>query len=330
MAPLQPELLSEIARSAGALPIAAQKRLLAEVSTLQRQVGALLDALSERSPTLPSSHRPPSPPTDVEPLPAATFYGTFLGPFALYRGTTRVPLGHNKAVLELCRYLIARAAQAVPRDEIIDLLWPEADPDRAVHRLHVTISSLRRMLGGSKARDCYVQFGNDSYSIAAGLVTTDCDLFEHHYGHGTLCLRKNDEGAAAAAFRAALALYHGDYLAEHPYTEWTLQYRVHFRELRLNALTFLCQQAMLADNPTVVVNYAQELLTIDNLREFPHRSLMRAHYVMGQRGCAIRQYLTCAEDLRRELGVAPSTETQLLYRAICDDEDLPPERHIRW
>jgi len=55
-------------------------------------------------------------------------------------------LGHNKHVLELCRYLIAHAGRATPRDELRDLLWPEVEPEQALHRLHVTISRLRHLV----------------------------------------------------------------------------------------------------------------------------------------------------------------------------------------
>jgi DNA-binding SARP family transcriptional activator len=52
---------------------------------------------------------------------------------------------------------------------------------------------------------------------------------------------------------------------------------------------------------------------------------MRAHYHLGQRGVAIRQFRICSDLLERELGVAPSRLTLALYEAIRDDRQLPPD-----
>ena len=74
-----------------------------------------------------------------------------------------------------------------------------------------------------------------------------------------------------------------------------------------------------------VQEYARAILAVDNLREQAHRHLMRAHYYLGQRASAIRQYRACAADLERELGAAPSLLTQQLHEAICRDHNLPAE-----
>jgi DNA-binding SARP family transcriptional activator len=159
-------------------------------------------------------------------------------------------------------------------------------------------------------------------------VITDCHLFEHLYAEGKLCLSKQNFDGAAAAFRAGLKLYRGDYLLDHPYAEWTHQFRAHFSERRLNALAYLCEHALLMNNPAGALEYAQEILAIDNLRERTHRVLMRANYNMGQRACAVRQYKICAAYLQQELGVEPSLETQRLYQAIRDDTSLPNEEQL--
>jgi DNA-binding SARP family transcriptional activator len=56
---------------------------------------------------------------------------------------------------------------------------------------------------------------------------------------------------------------------------------------------------------------------------------MRAYHAMGQRGCAIRQYLACAEALRRELGEVPAAATRRLYEVIRSDGAVPDEEPLR-
>jgi DNA-binding SARP family transcriptional activator len=302
-------------------------RLLSEVVALRRQMAALSDGLLRPRPVPhgPSQADLPEP----SPAPIADLYATFFGTFALYRGQRQLPLGHNRAVVELCRYLIARAGQLIPQDELLELLWPNSDSVPARHRLHVAVSSMRRILEVDGDNATFVQLDDQCYSIPAHAVVTDCDLFERHYQDGKLCLARRDLPSAAAAFRAALALYKGEYLANLPYAAWTHQARAHFAERRLTALTVLCEHAALEHDVLAVLEYAQQILEIDNLRERAHRHLMRAHYHLGQRGCALRQYQTCARILHEELGVPPAQVTQRLRQAICDDADLPPETPTR-
>jgi DNA-binding SARP family transcriptional activator len=93
----------------------------------------------------------------------------------------------------------------------------------------------------------------------------------------------------------------------------------------LSALTALCDYAAQRRDYGTVEEHARAILAVDNLREQAHRHLMRAHYFLGQRAAAIRQYRACQADLQRELGVAPSLLTQQLHEAICHDRELPAE-----
>ena len=258
---------------------------------------------------------------------ARELYATLLGPFSLFRCGQLVPLGPRGAVAELSRYLVAHAGTPVPRDELIELLWPEADPYRAVHRLHVAVSKLRGAVASRGAGKSPVRLADDQYSIEAESILTDCDLFETQYREAKRLGGCHEYAAAAGLFRAALAGYSGDYVADRPYAEWTVQKRAHFSERRLDAMTWLCEHALRSNDLGALADYAQAILDTDNLRERIHRYLMRVHYARGERGRAIRQYQRCADALQTELGVRPSRETDHLYHAILEDVALPDESY---
>src|SRR5215216_1667868 len=84
--------------------------------------------------------------------PTAELYATLLGRFAIYREGRQLSLAHRGAVAELSRFMVAHAGRRVPRDELIELVWADADYERAVHRLHVAVSSLRRELDPGRSR----------------------------------------------------------------------------------------------------------------------------------------------------------------------------------
>ena len=65
------------------------------------------------------------------------------------------------------------------------------------------------------------------------------------------------------------------------------------------------------------IGYGQKLLAHDPLLEHVHRSVIRCYLELGARGAAIRQYGSCVECLRKELGIEPMEETMILYRSIC-------------
>ena len=69
---------------------------------------------------------------------------------------------------------------------------------------------------------------------------------------------------------------------------------------------------------------AHRLLALDRLHEPVHRTLMRLHAQLGQRGAALRQYQDCVNVLQRELGVEPEAETRQLYQEILR------QRTVEW
>jgi DNA-binding SARP family transcriptional activator len=291
--------------------------LVAQMSALRRELAAVYQMLQVRSDV-----RLPNPQAAAA---SAHLYVTFLGQFSVYRDHQRVALGHNRPVIELGRYLLARQGRLVQRDELLELLWPDASPAEAGPRLHVATSSLRRLVDLPGTRESIIVFHNDSYIVPTQSAVLDVDLFEAAYQAGRQQLAGHERGAAAAEFRRALDLYRGDYLADDPYAEWTFRLRAHFVERRISILLFLAEYATATDDQLAVVDYARQVLEADNLCERAHRDLMRAHYRLGQRACAVRQFQACAAVLRDELSVTPSRLTQELYRAIRNDAELPAE-----
>ena len=65
------------------------------------------------------------------------------------------------------------------------------------------------------------------------------------------------------------------------------------------------------------IKSGRRLASLDPLSEIGQRALIRAYARAGRRPEALRQYRTCAEILKRELGVAPDAETQALANEIA-------------
>jgi DNA-binding SARP family transcriptional activator len=63
----------------------------------------------------------------------------------------------------------------------------------------------------------------------------------------------------------------------------------------------------------VAVKVAEDLVTLEPLRETAYGWLMRAQSGAGNRAEALRTYHRCREILGNELGVSPSRELSLVF-----------------
>src|SRR5919106_4966215 len=68
-----------------------------------------------------------------------------LGPIEALDGERRLPLGGPKQQALLGVLLLA-ANRVVPRDELVEALWPEGAPPTAATALQVYVSRLRKLL----------------------------------------------------------------------------------------------------------------------------------------------------------------------------------------
>lgn len=111
--------------------------------------------------------------------------------------------------------LFDRGESGVSKDEIVDVVWPDVDLDRADAAFHRTLLGLRSVLSPARRRgreDEPITFGNDRYRLEPSVVGwTDVHEFERLIG---LPGAADD---AISALERACALYRGDYLDDVPY-----------------------------------------------------------------------------------------------------------------
>jgi len=88
------------------------------------------------------------------------------------------------------------------------------------------------------------------------------------------------------------------------------------------ATTFVRACECLADvyiwnrEPAVAVDVARQAIATQPFRETGYQLLMRAHAAAGNKAEALRAYEDCRKRISDELGVAPSPETQAVYREL--------------
>jgi DNA-binding winged helix-turn-helix (wHTH) protein len=117
----------------------------------------------------------------------------------------------------LFAFLFDRGERGVAKDEITELIWPDADLRSADVAFHRTMSGLRSTLEPERrglTRGAAVTFHNDRYRLSATLVTwSDVQAFDEEMAAGAAA----EPQATVERLERARALYRGDYLDDCPF-----------------------------------------------------------------------------------------------------------------
>ena len=202
------------------------------------------------------------------------------------------------------------------RDQLLEWLWPDLDPDRARASLHTTLSALRRALEDGRAGPGggVIVTDGESYRMA---LREDDDWDAERF----LRLARNAERAGALEARnsrllAAETARSAPFLPEWPYEEWARATRGAIDRAHETVLESLGDAFVEVGQPEAAVSRYARLLELDPERERWHRALMRAYAAAQERGLAVRQFHLCRQLLRERLGVVPGEETQALFRTL--------------
>ncbi|HXH81452.1 MAG TPA: BTAD domain-containing putative transcriptional regulator, partial [Candidatus Tectomicrobia bacterium] len=208
----------------------------------------------------------------------------------------------------LLAHLALTAGKAHSRERLTALLWGDRPETQARQSFRQALAGLRRVLGPIGAQ--ILRADDRHVTLDQSAVVIDAAEFEW-------LAAQPDTGA----LERAADLYRGDLLDglevdEAPFQEWLGTERERLRELHLEVLVRLLGAQMRADATQAAIRTAQRVLAADPLQESVHRALMRLYVRHGQRSAALRQYHVCVTAVRRELGVEPEPETQVLYREV--------------
>jgi DNA-binding SARP family transcriptional activator len=183
----------------------------------------------------------------------------------------------QRRAADLVKVLALAPGHRMPRDEVLESLWPRLGADAAASNLHKAASYARRTLG---ARGAIVLRSGMVELAPEAEVTTDVERFE-----------RGDESA-----------YRGELLPDDPYASWALAARARLRGRRLQ----LARER----------GEWEEVLREEPADEEAHRALMRRHVASGDRLAAVRQLRLLRDELAR-LGMEPSPETLALAREVA-------------
>jgi LuxR family maltose regulon positive regulatory protein len=245
-------------------------------------------------------------------VPATRLAGLMLGPFRLYQDGALLQEWQSCKGLRIAKYLLAHP-RPVPREQLLELLWPEVDPEVGRRNLHQAIYGLRRALRRRQPELHHILFENDCYVLNPDVeMWCDTPEFEVRVAEGRRLGGEGRPEQAVDAYGAAELLYRGEYLEDTPCEEWALAPREYLADCHAGAMRGLAELNLALGRIDESIGAAWRLLLYQPADELAHQLVIRGHLAAGRRGDALRQYRSCARALHREFGFSPSAETQSL------------------
>ena len=216
--------------------------------------------------------------------------------------------------MELAKVLIALGGRDVPADKLIDILWPDPSEGDGRKSFDITVHRLRKLLGSDEA----VRVSDRHVTLNPQIVWVDVWALERTLAPLIAAVNAAEpevELLEEAAPRV-LNLYRGHFLAGDIEEAWQipiknrLSGRFQRFALRLGEYWESRQQWRRA------FELYQRAIELDFLAETFYRRQMICLKAQGQRAEAIEVFRRCRRALSLTLGVAPTGETEALYRQL--------------
>jgi DNA-binding SARP family transcriptional activator len=239
----------------------------------------------------------------------------------------RVQVSHDNWITEvkmtrviqgLLAYLLINRYRTHNRDVLAALYWGEQRQEKARHSVNTALWRLRRLLEPEGIPPGTYLVGKYSEEVGFNRESPywlDLDIFEKQINKTLASSYQAVEAHEVEKLVKVLQLYEGE-LMESFYEDWALRERERLRTLYLNCMAFLLQYEKYHGSYERGLDYGRKILELDPLREEIQREMMRLFMASGQSALAVRQYETCCEILKNELGIKPMEETSALYTQI--------------
>ncbi len=236
-----------------------------------------------------------------------------LGGLTARLGERTVTRFRTQKTAALFAYLAYHRHRSHPRETLIELFWPEAEPESSRHSLSLALSSLRNQLeppgvepGGVVVADRWsVELNPDAF-------TTDVGDFETAL---RLSAQAHDESGKIRHLSEAVEQYKGRLLPG-SYEDWVLLEQDRLVERNFQALRQLTELLTRNGEGQRAIDAARRATQVDPLREEAHLALIQLLADAGQPAAALRQYREFERMLAQDLEEEPSRSARELVRRI--------------
>jgi two-component SAPR family response regulator len=205
---------------------------------------------------------------------------------------------------ELFAFLLHKQGRNISREEILDKLWPEDEPEKAIRQLYNGIYHIRKVLEQYRIDRSLIKI-DSSYHLKLGSVFYDVGrLYE---------LGKSTPADSLETLEEMESLYTGEYLQDKDYP-WALFERESLEKLFQQCLLKLSQQYIEKKQFVKAENALLKAYRKNPYEEIITELLLRLYAETGEKSKAVRHFNAYATLLAEDLGIKPDGKLYDLYR----------------
>jgi LuxR family maltose regulon positive regulatory protein len=218
----------------------------------------------------------------------------------------------QKRPLEMLKVLVSFGNQSIDKNHLSDLLWPEAEGDRAQQTFDTTLHRLRQLLGYDKA----VNLQEGKVNLDPRYCWVDSFAFEHILEQTESSSAKAKKDTALQLFERAVSLYEGHFLGGEADQPWAISYRERLRSKFLRSIERLGDFFEKVGELDRAADCFRRAIEVDDLAEVFYQRLMLCLKRLDRRADALAVYQRCRNTLDATLGIEPTLETQTIYKSL--------------
>jgi LuxR family maltose regulon positive regulatory protein len=207
----------------------------------------------------------------------------------------------RRKVLSLLCFLLTRIDMSATRDQVLEALWPELEPDVAGNSLNQTVYFLRRVFDPAYRDDVspeYVHHKSDVLWLDSELVVSRSHVCR-------ALMRRAGATGDPADVQAVSETYAGRFALDFAYEEWAAPFRDSLHAAYLEIVERAISQDINSGHFERGIALARRAMEVDPDAEHLELALLRLYRLTGAHSAAAEQYAHYSAMVREELGIEP-------------------------
>jgi LuxR family maltose regulon positive regulatory protein len=219
----------------------------------------------------------------------------------------------------LLKAIVVHAISDIPKDILIEDLWPESDPAASQRNFKVTLHRLRKVLEPDlpkHGRSAYIHLKDNLISLDRIRCRVDVQLFLEYRKDIKRAALAREHQTILELGRRLLSLYRGDFLAEDLYAPWADMKRLALRDEYIATTMTMAAIYREQSQWPEAAQCCRTALAADPCLEPAGAMLMEILAAQDRRSDAVKVFEQLSAALRDDLGVEPGPSVVTVYRRI--------------
>jgi DNA-binding SARP family transcriptional activator len=187
------------------------------------------------------------------------------------------------------------------RDQVLEALWPDLDPNDALNSLNQTVYFLRRVFEEQYVDDLspgYVHHESD-------IIWLDPELVTSRSNQCRSLITSLPPTPSPNQVQALVENYRGRFALDFEYEDWAAPYRDWLHASYLEIVERAVSDDLETGHFERGINLARRVLNVDPTAEQVELTLLRLYRGSGAHAAAAEQYAHYASAIREQLGEEP-------------------------